>query len=1342
MKATKDEAAPEAAPEQRHSAAPIDPRLVRRAQATKTYMISGVVVGSLTAVLVLTQAKLLSNSIASVFSTHTLNGLGLTLGLLAAVLVGRGVLAWASSWLAQRTSAAVKSQLRNDILSARLAAPAHQTSSSSTLVTLVTQGLDALDGYFSKYLPQLLLAVTVPVIIGAAILFSDWRSALIIAATIPFIPVLMALVGWTTEKQVSRRWAYQARLASHFADLVSGLPTLQVFGRAKAQAEGLKRTEDANRRETMAILRISFLSAFVLELFSTLAVAVIALIIGTRLVYGHMDFSTALFVLILAPEVYLPIRQVGVHYHDSADGLAAAEAAFAEIDRAGTPSEDPADATPSGAANARLLPEDTSIIARGLTYTYPGAEAPIGPFDLTVRPGEIVALSGRSGGGKTTLLNCVLGFLTPDPSGSLPPVVPPKPGSPDMTATSSATGTVLVADMGSATRTVPVADPSLVAATGTVPVAEPSVVPASSPVILPQAGSPDALEADCEPVLLLGGQDARRIDWDVWRRGIAYVPQVPGMIDGTIADNVRLGCPEATDDQVRQVLTAAGAGNLDPDRNVGEEGEGLSVGERRRVGIARALARIDIAGARLLILDEPTAGLDTDTEATVLSSLKESGATALVVSHREAVWASATRVVEIGPASLHEQGSAHVLASTGSPESSPFGQSSAHDGGDPAFGRMTEGSGGMTGGSGGTAGGSGGAAGGSGTPESSPFGQSFAHDSGDPAFGGMTEGSGRMTEGPGGTAGGSGRMTKEAFAESSSRGGEIVRLSVPDSVPAPGGGGIPPRQGTTAPENNLSSTTEEPESTSTNHKGSPLLRLVFSLLDSVKGSKMRLFWAIIFAAFASAAAVCLMGVSAWLISKAAQHPPFLELSVAAVGVRFFGISRGVFRYIERLVGHDVALSMQSALRLKTYQALARTTLLGRRQGDLLVRVVSDVGAIEDIVVRIVQPFLAASLVVAGVCVMLARFSVAAALVILASAILGGLIVPWLTGRVSLRADEAAVPLRGELGVVVHNLARNAVDLTAYGAQSRALARMGEIDLALRRTEERSAWAQGIGAGLQTIAAGIGFIGGLWIGSVAVANGTMGDRLLAVLVLTPLALHEVFSSFSQAAQTWTRAKVALARVTAILDAPPVGHGDVEARDPDETPSLHCEDLVIGWPGHPPVASGLDLDLAPGQAVGVMGPSGIGKTTLAATIMGLIPPVGGELATTGRIGYLAQDAHIFTTTIAENVRIGNKDATDLEVREALAEAGLDVDPDREVGEMGVGLSGGEARRLALARLFVGDYRLLILDEPTEHLDRETADALMDDIFDGVARRPVLVVSHDESVAARCDRVLVMG
>ena len=527
---------------------PVDPRLLSRARATRVFLGAGVAAGTATAVLVIIQAWLLARTISSFFTAPALGDLAAPLVLLALVLAGRAALTWLTTWLAHRSAAAVKSQLRHDIMAATLSSPG--VTPSASLVTLMTQGLDALDGYFSKYLPQLVLAVTVPVLVGASILYVDWPSAAIIVVTVPLIPLFMAMIGWTTEARVRRRYRYQTRLARHFADLVAGLPTLQVFGRAKAQAEGLRRTEEANRGETMATLRISFLSALVLELLSTLSVAIVALTVGTRLVYYGIDFRTALYVLILAPEVYLPIRQVGVHYHDSADGVAAAEAAFVEIDRL---------QSTHGTATVGSGP----IVVEELTHSYDGVVA-LPPTTFTLAPGEVVALSGLSGGGKSTLLAALLGFLTPTG------------------------GTVTVDGVG----------------------------PADAP-----------------------GR--------TWRRRFAYVPQTPGLIAGTVADNVRLADPDADDGEVLQVLAAAGAAGLELDHPVGDEAEGLSAGERRRVGIARALLRIR-RGADVLVLDEPTAGLDADSEATVVESVRASGASAIVVSHRPTVLAAADRVVRIG----------------------------------------------------------------------------------------------------------------------------------------------------------------------------------------------------------------------------------------------------------------------------------------------------------------------------------------------------------------------------------------------------------------------------------------------------------------------------------------------------------------------------------------------------------------------------------------------------------------------------------------------------------------------------------------------------------------------
>lgn len=543
--------------------APFDPRLLRRARATRWYLVAGVGVGSATAILTIVQAWLLSRSVADVFATNSLATIPAAVAGLVGVFAGKALLTWLNTFLAQRASAAVKSQLRLDVLRARLARPVDPGASTGGLVTLVTQGLDALDGYYSKYLPQLVLAVTVPLIIGVAVLSADLTSALIVALTLPLIPVFMILVGWTTEARTKRRWAVQQRLARHFADLVAGLPTLQVFGRARAQAEGLRRTEDAHRSETLGTLRISFLSALVLELLATLSVAVVAVTIGFRVVYGHVDLETALFILILAPEAYLPVRQVGVHYHDAADGLAASASAFRLIDAA-APAAPPEEADTAACEAPTPLPTGALLSVRGLTHTYPGAETPaVAGVSFDVAPGEFVVLTGPSGGGKTTILHAILGFLSP-------------------------TGGVVLAD----------------------------------------------------------GRPLTTARLTAWRRRVAPVGQDPGMIAGTVADNVRLGNPDAPDSAVRDALDRAGAPGLALDHPVGDEAEGLSAGERRRVATARALLRI-AGGADLLLLDEPTAGLDADAEATLLRGVRELGVSALVVSHRPAVLAEADRVITV-----------------------------------------------------------------------------------------------------------------------------------------------------------------------------------------------------------------------------------------------------------------------------------------------------------------------------------------------------------------------------------------------------------------------------------------------------------------------------------------------------------------------------------------------------------------------------------------------------------------------------------------------------------------------------------------------------------------------
>ncbi len=522
------------------SGPPIDPRLVARARATRRYFVAGVIVASITAVVVVIQARVLSQAIARVVDHKTTDGLATAAIILAVVFGARALLTWFHSVIAHRTAATVKSQLRLDVIRSRLARPSDREISTPALVTLVTRGIDALDGFYGRYLPQLVMAVTVPIIIIVAIVTADWSSAAIVAITIPLIPVFMILVGWSTEARTRRRWKTQLLLARHFADLVAGLPTLQVFGRARAQADGLRRTEGVHRQETMGTLRVSFLSALVLELLATLSVAVVAVTAGFRVVHGDLDLATSLFILILAPEAYQPVRQVGVHYHDAADGMAAAESAFSVIDA------EPV-TTPTAPSATGPLVELSSV-----TFIPDGATTPIiSDVSMTIERGEIVVLTGPSGAGKTTIITSIAGLSSPT-SGTL--VAPP-------------------------------------------------------------------------------------------RSSIAYVAQHPGMIAGTVADNVRLGAPDATDDEVRHALDRVGAHQLELDHDTGGTVATLSAGEQRRVAMARAVLRVTKGGAILLVVDEPTAGLDADTERTLIETLRSLDTTAIVVSHREAVIDAADREI-------------------------------------------------------------------------------------------------------------------------------------------------------------------------------------------------------------------------------------------------------------------------------------------------------------------------------------------------------------------------------------------------------------------------------------------------------------------------------------------------------------------------------------------------------------------------------------------------------------------------------------------------------------------------------------------------------------------------
>lgn len=394
---------------------PVDPRLVRRARPVRAFLAALAGIGAADAALVVAQATLLADLVARLVLDPRSSApyAGAVLALVAASLA-RAVLAWAREALAVRTSTAVKAALRGDLIRGLIRGPARAADRERTgeLAVLATRGIDALDGYFARYLPQLALAAIVPAVLGARILAADPLSALIIAVTVPLIPLFMVLIGMMTRDHLASRWSALERLGGHFLEVVAGLPVLVAFGRAKGQAGAIRRAADAHRRATVRTLRVAFLSSLVLELIAMLSVALVAVAIGLRLADGTLTLRTGLLVLICAPEVYLPLRQVGARYHEAADGLAASDRIFAWT----------AESVPAcGVARERGVVSDRGVVPgrgvvrfEGVRVAREGRDEQIVPdLELPIEEGRTSALIGPSGIGKSTLLHLLLGFDTP-----------------------------------------------------------------------------------------------------------------------------------------------------------------------------------------------------------------------------------------------------------------------------------------------------------------------------------------------------------------------------------------------------------------------------------------------------------------------------------------------------------------------------------------------------------------------------------------------------------------------------------------------------------------------------------------------------------------------------------------------------------------------------------------------------------------------------------------------------------------------------------------------------------------------------------------------------------------
>jgi ATP-binding cassette, subfamily C, bacterial CydC len=542
----------------------------------------------------------------------------------------------------------------------------------------------------------------------------------------------------------------------------------------------------------------------------------------------------------------------------------------------------------------------------------------------------------------------------------------------------------------------------------------------------------------------------------------------------------------------------------------------------------------------------------------------------------------------------------------------------------------------------------------------------------------------------------------------------------------------------------------------------PLLRLL-RLARPMRG---RLLLAVVAGAAATGCGIALLAVSGFMLARASQHPNILAISAAVVAVRALSVGRGIFRYGERLASHDVAFRVLADVRVGIYRRLERLAPAGLRafrSGDLLARLISDVDATQDLFIRAVAPPLTAVLAGAGAVITCLLLLGPAAGALAAGLITAGVAVPLLAAGRARMAARRTAPARGELSASLAGLVAGAADLHAFGAQDTALAAVTTHDHSLTRLSRRSASAEGLGAGLIAAATGLTLWSVLLLGVAAVGTGGLTRVTLAVLALTTLASFEAVAALPSAAVQLGQARASAARVGEVLDAPdPVTDPAAPRPLPGGPLRVALHDARVRYePDGPLALDGVDLDLVAGRRVALVGPSGAGKSTVAAVLLRFCDLAGGRATLGGHdlrayraddvrtlIGGCTQDPHIFNASIRENLRLARPAASDSELAEAARQArllpwieSLPQGWDTPAGTRGGAVSGGERQRLALARALLAAPDLLILDEPTAHLDPETRAALTADLLDVTKGRATLLITHELRGLDQVDEIVVM-
>ena len=1125
-----------------------------------------------------------------IFSENTLYDERYSIIYLGIAIIVRLLAHYIQESVANRLGSAVKATFRERALEHMFKLGVQHKERHGDVIHMLTDGLEQVDAYVARYIPQILYAIMIPLIMGIAIVDTLPIIGIILIITVPLIPFFMILIGKQADRLNKEQWERMSFLSGHFLDVLQGITTLKLFGRAKDQIKVIGRLSEEFKYSTLRVLRVAFLSALVLELVSTISTALIAVYLGLTLLDGEISFFSAFFILLLAPEFYTPFRQLGAAFHTGMAGKTSILKYEEFMNR--QPS------LPIG-GQSQLKGKVQAIEIKDLTFTYEDSENGVQHISLVAKRNFPIMLVGESGAGKSTIAHIIGGFLTA-PKGSV----------------------------------------------------------------------------------TIDGLDLCDIDIEWWRQQITYVSQHPHIMKGTLREVLSFGM-DVSDKEILdackevQLLDVISRHADGLDAVIGEGGLGLSGGERQRVALARAFLR----KGQVLILDEVTAHLDVKTESIISTAIQRlmKDKLVIIIGHRLQTmhWASKLYVLKQGI--IIQQGSYEELVAV-----------------DGYFKDLV----------------------------ASGLGQ----------FSSAIE---ELKAGKHSTAQHIAVMdeTLKQACIADAQKQEVITDAV------------------------TKSSTLDKHDVKRQKMGLQGWKLLFAVLSPAKWS---LVLALIFTFLTVFMNVGLLTVSSWLLASAALQPGLTYLSLAIVGVRFFGVSRAVCRYFERYTSHRMAFQGLYGLRLWFYahlEPLAPAILKRFGAGDMLGRIMGDIEVLQFFYLRTLIPPVAAIALTALVAYGASTIDDSLVMPILMAALVLGVVVPLVVYAHNKQSLRAIGPKQGDYKALLSDTMDSLEDVISYGNENLVYKRIQQM---MRHVDgHKGTIDRGMNLG-NTL-----FLGGVQLTVVVVAimaanalTGAWASVMVAVAAIGTQAWFEALQPMIAAVHHGAESKVATSRLIALANEPlPV----VEPSEPkpfNPNRDITFTNVSFGYDHAHTIYENLRLDIKQGQSIAIVGASGSGKTTLFNMLERLYDYNGSihvgdvELKDISMdtwrnaLGTITQDTYIFHASFGDNIRLARPEATADELEQAIHRASLQNVVDKLsdgihtiVGSGGHGLSGGERQRVALARLFLRNPQIVLLDEPLEGLDQVTRKALHRDLMHYVEGKTCLYITHQLEGLEQMDRILFM-